>query len=105
MARCSGVCPIAPSAFITSASVFHSFVFSSSLKSWLTVVGLVPSNSTRTLRFFFTLGHPDGFDVRKKSTLMGRPLFRAFKFSGEKIIHDQCRDESGDTKVLLRIII
>jgi hypothetical protein len=34
-----------------------------------------------------------------------RPLFRAFKFSGEKVIHDQCRNESGDTKILLRIII
>src|SRR5512144_2023040 len=55
MARCSGVCPNVPSAFITSASVFHSFVFSSSLKSWSTVVGLVPSNKTRTLSFFFTL--------------------------------------------------
>src|SRR6266550_625473 len=55
MARCSGVCPNAPSAFITFASVFHSFVFSSSLKSWSTVVGLVPSNRTRTLSFFFML--------------------------------------------------
>src|SRR4029077_4863750 len=59
MARCSGVCPDAPSAFITSASVFHSFVFSSSLKSWSTVVGLVPSNKTRTLSFFFILGHSE----------------------------------------------
>src|SRR5436190_17038095 len=60
MARCSGVFPIAPIAFITSASVFHSFVFSSSLKSWSTVVGLVPSNRRRTLSFFFMLGHPSG---------------------------------------------
>src|ERR1041385_5453890 len=55
MARCSAVCPNAPSAFMTSASVFHSFVFSSSLKSWSTLVGLVPSNRTRTLIFFFTI--------------------------------------------------
>src|SRR3954467_533453 len=53
MAGCSGMWPNVPSAFITSASVFHSFVFSSSLKSWSTVVGLVPSNRTRTLSFFF----------------------------------------------------
>src|SRR6266567_6244505 len=53
MARCSGVCPNASSAFITFASVFHSFVFSSSLKSWSILVGLVPSKSTRTLSFFF----------------------------------------------------
>src|SRR5204862_4998588 len=88
MARCSGVCPIAPSAFITSASVFHSFVFSSSLKSWSTVVGLVPSNKTRTFSFFFTSA-----------------LFRALEFAGEKIIHHQRRDEGGDTKILLRIVI
>ncbi len=87
MARCSGVCPIAPSAVITSASVFHSFVFSSSLKSWSTVVGLVPSKSTRTLSFFFTA------------------LFGALEFAGEKIIHHQRRDESGNTKILLRIVI
>src|SRR5215467_7316220 len=77
MARCSALWPIAPSAFITSASVFHSFVFSSSLKSWSTVVGLVPSNRTRTLSFFFTLGHLDlgsarvpcaGFGVAPKRT-------------------------------------
>src|SRR5215469_11536097 len=55
MARCSAVWPNEPSAFVTSASVFHSFVFSSSLKSWSRVVGLVPSNRTRTLSFFFTL--------------------------------------------------
>src|SRR4030095_7164772 len=88
MARCSGVCPRAASAFITSASVFHSFVFSSSLKSWSTVVGLVPSNRTRTLSFFFTAA-----------------LFRALEFPGEKIIHHQRRDKSGDTKILLRIVI
>jgi hypothetical protein len=34
-----------------------------------------------------------------------RPLFRAFKFSGEKIIHHQRCDESGDPEILLRIII
>src|SRR5438876_4710605 len=53
MARCSAVWPTEPRAFMTSASVFHSFVFSSSLKSWSTVVGLVPSKRTRTLSFFF----------------------------------------------------
>src|SRR4029453_1865972 len=119
MARCSGVWPNVPSAFMTSASVFHSLVFSSSLKSWSTVVGLVPSNRTRTLSFFFTLGHsersaaesrnPAGipqafatgcFDFARHDT-----LFRALKFAGKKIIHHQCRDESGDTKILLWIVI
>src|SRR4030095_10996518 len=32
-------------------------------------------------------------------------LFGALEFAGEKIIHHQCRDESGDTKILLRIVI
>jgi hypothetical protein len=33
------------------------------------------------------------------------PLFRALKFAGEKIIHHECGDESGDTKILLRVVI
>src|SRR3954463_13906160 len=66
MARCSGVWPNVPSAFITSASVFHSFVFSSSLKSWSTVVGLVPSNRTRTLSFFFILGHSERSEAESR---------------------------------------
>src|SRR4030095_2057912 len=66
MARCSGVCPKAPSAFITSASVFHSFVFSSSLKSWSTVVGLVPSKRTKTLSFFFMLGHSERSEAESR---------------------------------------
>src|SRR4029077_11210064 len=97
MARCSGVWPNVPSAFITSASVFHSFVFSSLLKSWSTVVGLVPSNRTRTLNLFFMLVIP--------SRAKHDGLLRALEFAGEKIIHHQCRDESGDTKILLRIVI
>src|SRR6187431_1968518 len=113
MARCSGVCPSAPSAFITSASVFHSFVFSSSLKSWSTVVGLVPSNRTRTLSFFFIVLESAAASLREaRASPTGRRRqtrnaisFRAFKFAGEQIIHDQCRDESCDTKILLRIII
>ena len=32
-------------------------------------------------------------------------LFGAIEFAGEKIIHHQCRDESGDAKILLRIVI
>jgi hypothetical protein len=32
-------------------------------------------------------------------------LFRALKFTGEKIIHHQCRNESGNAKILLRIVI
>src|SRR5947207_13179083 len=123
MARCSGVCPNAPSAFITFASVFHSFVFSSSLKSWSTVVGLVPSNTTRTLSFFFMLHlcrcHSERSEAESRNSrehlqsfAMGSldfarhdGLLRALEFAGEKIIHHQCRDESGDTKILLRIVI
>src|SRR5215469_698083 len=136
MARCSAVWPNEPSAFITSASVFHSFVFSSSLKSWSTVVGLVPSNRTRTFSFFFTLQifccHSERSEAATQRTKSARPafslrssfgvfktisemfrfaqhdrkpLFRPFEFTGEKIIHHQCCDESGDTKILLRIVI
>src|SRR6266446_7890793 len=71
---------------MTSASVFQSFVFSSFVKSWSSVVGLVPSKSTRTLSFFFT-------------------LFGSLEFAGEKIIHHQRRNESGDAKILLRIVV
>src|SRR6266545_591621 len=71
---------------MTSASVFQSFVFISLLKSWSTVVGLVPSNKTRTLSFFFT-------------------SFGALEFAGEKIIHYQRRDKRRDAKILLRIVI
>src|SRR5262249_46697813 len=113
MARCSGVWPNEPSAFITSASVFHSFVFSSSLKSWSTVVGLVPSNRTRTLSFFFIVEESVAASLREaRASPTGRRLqirnavsFRPLEFAGEKIIHHQCRDESGDTKILLRIVI
>src|SRR6185312_3895143 len=113
MARCSGVCPSAPSAFITSASVFHSFVFSSSLKSWSTVVGLVPSNRTRTLSFFFIVLESVAASLREaRASPTGRRLqirnaisFRSLKPTGEKIIHDQRCNESRDTEILLRIII
>src|SRR5436190_9930239 len=71
---------------MTSASVFQSFVFISLVKSWSSVVGLVPSKSTRTLSFFFT-------------------LFGALEFAGEKIIHHQRGNESRHAKILLRIII
>src|SRR3954447_6766926 len=108
MARCSGVWPNVPSAFITSASVFQSFVFSSSLKSWSTVVGLVPSNRTRTLSFFFMLGHSERSEAASRNTA-GTPqvfargfpefarhdgLLRPFEFAGEKIIHHQRCNES-----------
>src|SRR6059058_409632 len=86
MARCSAVWPSLPSAAMTSASVFQSLVFSSFVKSWSSFVGLVPSKSTRTLSFFFT-------------------LFSALEFPGEKIIHHQRRDKSGHAKILLRVVI
>src|SRR5215813_10306616 len=110
MARCSAVWPNEPSAFVTSASVFHSFVFSSSLKSWSTVVGLVPSNRTRTFNFFFTLFYPTRHPRRaqricRKVSDKERSLFRPLEFAGEKITHHQCRDESGDPKILLRIVV
>ena len=44
------------------------------------------SKRARTLSFFFT-------------------LFGAFEFAGEKIIHHQSRDKSGDAKILLRIVV
>src|SRR3954467_10483550 len=122
MARCSAVWPNIPSAFITSASVFQSLVFNSSLKSWSTVVGLVPSNRTRTLSFFFMSysqsavirtgakrsrgvpqEHLEVFQRDASISLDHDELLRPLEFAGEKIIHHQCRDKSGDTKILLRI--
>src|SRR5713101_7167710 len=71
---------------MTFASVFQSGVFISALKSWSIFVGLVPSKSTRTLSFFFT-------------------LFGALEFAGEEIIHHQRCDERRDAKILLRIVV
>ena len=34
-----------------------------------------------------------------------RPSFGALELAGEKIIHHQRRDKSGDAKILLRIVI
>jgi hypothetical protein len=31
-------------------------------------------------------------------------LFGAFEFAGEKIVHDQSGDKSGDAKILLRVV-
>src|SRR3984893_8679653 len=78
---------------MTFASVFHSLVFISLVKSWSTVVGLVPSKSTSTLSFFFT----------NKCLVLS--LFRALEFAGEEIIHDQRGDKSGHPKILLRIVV
>src|SRR6266702_1021579 len=71
---------------MTFASVFQSGVFISALKSWSIFVGLVPSKSTRTLSFFFT-------------------LFGPLELAGEEIIHHQRSNESGDAKILLRIVV
>src|SRR5205823_10132142 len=71
---------------MTFASVFHSGVFISAPKSWSIFVGLVPSKSTRTLSFFFT-------------------LFGALELAGEEIIHHQRCDECRDAKILLWIVI
>src|SRR6266536_382891 len=71
---------------MTFASVFQSSVFISALKSWSILVGRAPSKRTRTFSFFFT-------------------LFGALELAGEEIIHDQRRDESGDAKILLRIVV
>src|SRR6266481_8215988 len=73
---------------MTFASVFHSLVFISSLRSSSILVGRTPSKRTRTLSFFFT-----------------RFLFGALEFAGEKIIHHQRRDVGGDAKILLRIVV
>src|SRR6266404_7728105 len=87
MARCSAVWPSSPSAFITFASVSHSSVFISSLKSASIGVGCTPSNRTRTLSFFFT------------------QLLRPFEFAGEQIIHHQRREVGRHPKILLRIVV
>src|SRR4051794_34497481 len=71
---------------MTLASVFQSSVFISLLKSWSILVGLAPSNRTRTLSFFFN-------------------LFGAFEAAGKKIVHDQGGDERGHAKVLLWIVV
>src|SRR5437016_1788436 len=71
---------------MTFASVFQSGVFISALKSWSIFVGLVPSKRTRTLSFFFT-------------------LFGALELAGEEIIHHQRRNERGNAKILLRIVV
>src|SRR6266403_1197259 len=86
MARCSAVWPSVPSAAITFASVFQSSCFISLVRSSSILVGRVPSKRTRTLSFFFT-------------------LFGALELAGEEIIHHQRRDECGDPKILLRIVV
>src|SRR5215469_17690709 len=43
---------------------------------------------------------PTSLDMKKHGW-----SFRAFKLAGEKIIHHQRGDESGDTKILLRVVI
>src|SRR5437764_12994122 len=93
IARCSAMWPSSPSAAITFASVFQSSVFISLLKSSSILVGRLPSNSTRTLSFFFT---------NKCLVLF---LFGALELAGEKIIHHQRRDVGGDAKILLRIVV
>src|ERR1700680_1057888 len=86
MARCSAVWPSAPSASITFFSVFQSLCFISLLKSSSILVGRTPSNSTRTLSFFFT-------------------LLRPLELAGVKIIHHQRRDVRADPKILLWIVV
>src|SRR5262249_56670252 len=105
MASWCAVCTTAPSAFITSASVFHSLVFSSSLKSWATVVGRVPSKRTRTLSFFFIVLESRASPKGRRQQTRNAISFGALEFPREKIIHHQRRDESGDTKILLRIVV
>src|SRR5713101_4583390 len=85
MARCFAVWPSAPSAAMTFASVFQSLCFSSLLRSSSIFVGRMPSKSTRTLSFFFT-------------------LFGALELAGEEIIHHQRGDERTYSKILLRIV-
>src|ERR687888_1374039 len=72
---------------MTFASVFQSSVFISWLRSSSMLVGRTPSQSTRILNFFFTA------------------LLRALEFAGEKIIHHQRCDVSGNAKILLGVII
>src|SRR6266849_8754155 len=86
MARCFAVWPSAPSAAITFDSVFQSSVFISWLRSSSIFVGRMPSKSTRTLSFFFT-------------------LFGALELAGEEIIHHPSGDERTYSKILLRIVI
>src|SRR6478672_7916479 len=86
MARCSVGWPSVFSAARTFASVFQSSVFISLLRSWSIFVGRIASNRARTLIFFFTSLGP-------------------FEFAGEKIIHDQRRDERSHAEILLRIIV
>src|SRR5438067_13350208 len=50
------------------------------------VVGRMASKRARTLSFFFT-------------------LFGALEFAGEKIVHHQGSDESGNAKILLRVVV
>src|SRR6266850_201194 len=50
------------------------------------VVGRMASKRARTLSFFFT-------------------LFGALEFAGEKIVHNQSRDEGGNAKILLRVVV
>src|SRR5437763_17000367 len=50
------------------------------------VVGRMASKRARTLSFFFT-------------------LFRALEFAGEKIVHYQSGDKSGDAKILFRVVV
>src|SRR5260370_42349209 len=71
---------------MTFASVFQSLCFISLLRSSSIFVGRMPSKSTRTLSFFFT-------------------LFGALELAREEIIHYQRGDERGDAKILLRVVV
>src|SRR3954468_23672583 len=86
MARCSGGCPSVRREVRSFASVFQSSVFISLLRSWSIVVGRIASNRARTLSFFFT-------------------LLGALELPGEEIIQHQGRDERGNPKILLRIVV
>jgi hypothetical protein len=65
------------------------------------------------LSFFFIVLESVAVSLREaRASPTGRRLqirnaisFGALEFAGEKIIHHQRRNESGDTKVLLRIVI
>ena len=48
---------------------------------------------------------PDGVEKREDFEFLFHGLFCAFELAGKQIIHDQRRDESGDPKVLLWIIV
>src|SRR6266404_2796963 len=71
---------------MTFASVFQSLCFISLLRSSSILVGRVPSKSTSTLSFFFT-------------------LFGALELAGEEIIHHQRGDERTYSKILLPIVV